>query len=95
MKKSDLKPMDDYEKQLMNDIENDEFVEVPDQDKEIKRYISYAKNYLKKDKSITLRVAKKDLEKIQIKAVKTGIPYQTLINSLIRQFANDRISISV
>lgn len=95
MKKSDLKPMDDYEKQLMKDVENDEFVEVPNQGEEIKRYISYANNYLKKDKSITLRVAKKDLEKIQIKAVKTGIPYQTLISSLIRQFANDRINISV
>ena len=95
MKKSAFKPMDDYEKQLIKDIENDEFVEVPNQAKEIKRYVSYAKNYLKKDKRITLRVAKKDLEKIQTKAIKTGIPYQTLINSLIRQFANDRINITV
>jgi predicted DNA binding CopG/RHH family protein len=79
----------------MKDVDNDEFVEIPNQEKEIKRYISYAKNYLKKDKSITLRVAKKDLEKIQIKSVKTGIPYQTLISSLIRQFANDRITINV
>lgn len=95
MKKSAFKPMDDYEKQLIKDIENDEFVEVPNQAKEIKRYVSYAKNYLKKDKRITLRVAKKDLEKIQTKAIETGIPYQTLINSLIRQFANGRINIIV
>ena len=49
----------------------------------------------KKDKRVTLRVAKKDLEKIQKKAIMSGIPYQTLISSLIRQYANGRISISV
>lgn len=95
MKKTAFEPMDDYERQLIKDIENDEFVEVPNQKEEIKRYVSYAKNMLKKDKRVTLRIAKKDLEKIQEKAIKSGIPYQTLINSLIRQYANGRISISV
>lgn len=95
MKKITFEPMDEYERQLIKDIENDEFVEVPNQTEEIKRYVSYAKNYLRKDKRITLRVAKKDLEKIQKKAIISGIPYQTLINSLIRQYANGRINISV
>lgn len=95
MKKTAFEPMDDYERQLIKDIEDDVFVPVPNQKEEIKRYVSYAKNMLKKDKRVTLRVAKKDLEKIQEKAIESGIPYQTLINSLIRQYANGRISISV
>lgn len=95
LKKSAYEPFDDYERQLIKDIENDEFVEVPNQAEEIKRYVSYAKHYLRKDKRITLRVAKKDLEKIQEKAIISGIPYQTLINSLIRQYANGRINLSV
>ena len=37
LKKSAFEPLDDYEKQLIKDIENDEFVEVPNQKKEIKR----------------------------------------------------------
>jgi len=68
---------------------------VPNQKKEIKRITSYARNMLKKDKRITIRVAKEDLKKIQDKAVESGIPYQTLINALIRRYANGRINISI
>lgn len=93
--KSIYEPLDDYEKQLIKDIDNDEFVPVPNQKKEIAKAVLYAKNFLKKDKRMTLRIAKDDLEKIQDKAIKSGIPYQTLISSLIRQYANGRISLSV
>lgn len=93
--KSIYEPLDNYEKQLIKDIENDEFVPVPNQKEEIAKAVLYAKNFLKKDKRMTLRIAKDDLEKIQDKAIKSGIPYQTLISSLIRQYANGRISLSV
>lgn len=93
--KSIYEPLDEEERQLIKDIENDVFVSVPNQEEEIKRLRSYAANYLKKDKRLTLRVAKVDLEKIQDKAIKSGIPYQTLISSLIRQYANGRISINI
>lgn len=99
IKKSIYEPLDDYEKQLIEDLKNNEFVEVPNQKEETKRYVSYFKNYVKnmpkKNKRIALRVAKEDIEKIQEKAIKSGIPYQTLISSLIRQYANGRISINV
>ncbi len=94
-KKSIYKPLDNYERQLIKDIENDEFVPVPNQKEEITKAVLYAKNYLRKDKRVTLRVAKQDLEKIQEKAIESGIPYQTLINSLIRQYANGRININI
>ncbi|MDO8609115.1 MAG: CopG family antitoxin [bacterium] len=96
MKKFDeFAPLDDYEKDLIKAIENDEFVEVPNQKEEIAKAISYAKNMLKKDKRVTLRVAKEDLEKIQARAIKSGIPYQTLINSLIRQYVNGQINLHI
>jgi len=93
--KSEFEPLDNYEKQLIKDIENNEFVSVPNVKKEIKRYASYARNYLKKEKRITLRVAKRDIEKSQEKAIETRIPYQTLIGSLIKQYVNGKISIAI
>ncbi|KKP60156.1 MAG: hypothetical protein UR56_C0029G0015 [Candidatus Roizmanbacteria bacterium GW2011_GWC2_34_23] len=99
IKKSIYEPLDNYEKQLIEDLKNNEFVSVPNLKAETKRYVSYFKNYVKnmpkKNKRIALRVANEDLEKIQEKAIRSGIPYQTLINSLIRQYANGRISINV
>ncbi len=94
-KRSIYEPLDDYERQLMKDIENDVFVPVPNQKEEIERYVRYAKNTLKKDKRVTLRVAKEDLEKIQTKALATGVPYQTIIGALIRQYANGKITVGL
>jgi len=93
--KSIYEPLDNEERQLIRDIDNDVFVPVPNQKEEIAKAVLYAKNYLRKDKRIALRVASEDLEKIQDKAIKSGIPYQTLISSLIRQYANGRISLQI
>ena len=41
------------------------------------------RNTLKKDKRINLRLTQKDYHQIQIKAIEEGIPYQTLISSLV------------
>ncbi len=98
LKKSAFEPLDDYERQLIKDLENGEFVEVPNQKEEIKKIREYAKYTLekmKKDKRITIRVENNDLELIQNKAIETGIPYQTLIASILRKFARGKINIGV
>ena len=64
---------------------------VPNKESEIRRYASYAKAALKKDKRINIRISEKDLESIQNMAIEEGIPYQTLISSLIHKFASGRI----
>lgn len=96
--KSAFEPMDKYEEELMKAIENDEFVEVPNQKEEIKKLQAAAKYTLekiKKDKRITVRVDKKDLEKIQSRAIEKGIPYQTIIASLLHQYAEEKVKISL
>lgn len=96
--KKAFKPLDDYEKELIRALDNDEFVEVPNQEEEMNRYRAYAKYTLekrKKDKRITVRVDTSDLATIQTKALESGIPYQTLIASILRKFAQGKISIGV
>jgi len=97
-KKVMFAPLDDYERDLIKAIENDEFVEVPIKEEEMKRYREAAKYTLekmKKDKRITIRVENEDLNLIQDKAIKSGIPYQTLISSILRKFARGKINIGV
>lgn len=95
IKKSAFEPLDQYEKELMKAIDNDEFVEIPNQQEEIKRYTSYFRKMNKKNKRITIRVPQDDLQKIQTKAVETGIPYQTLIASVLHQFAKGKVSLGL
>ena len=97
-KKDIFAPMDDYERDLIKAIDNDEFVEIPNQKTEMKRYREYAKYTLekmKKNKRITIRVENDDLELIQDKAIESGIPYQTLIASILRKFARGKSNIGV
>lgn len=78
--------LDDYEKEILSSYENDELISLGDA--EISRHKAYAKNTLKKDKRISIRVSGRDLEGIQRKAAHEGIPYQTLIGSILHKYVN-------
>ena len=45
-----------------------------------------AENTFKKDKRINIRLSSHDLQGIQQKVLKKGIPYQALISGLIHQY---------
>lgn len=95
---SAFKPLDKYEEDLIKSVENDEWVEVPNQKEEIEKIVAAAKYTLKKmkkNKRITIRVGSADLKLIQHKAIETGIPYQTLIASILRKFARGKMNIGV
>jgi len=47
-----------------------------------------AKKTLKKNRNINIRISDNDLESIKLKAAKEGMPYQTLIGSLIHKYAS-------
>lgn len=86
--KKAFKPIDQEEKDLMESIERDEWQSVKNFDRERKKAIAAARNTLKKDKRINLRLSHKDYHQIQIKAIEEGIPYQTLISSLVHKYVN-------
>jgi predicted DNA binding CopG/RHH family protein len=59
---------------------------------EKEKFIIAAKNTLKKDKRINLRLSQKDYHQIQIKAIEEGIPYQTFISSIIHKYLNGSLA---
>ncbi len=83
--------LDNEEKEILNAYGNDEFVEIPDREKEIKKHVEYAKATFLKNRRINIRISQKDLESIQRKALGEGIPYQTLISSLIHKYINGKV----
>ena len=50
-------------------------------------YSRYAKATFKKDRRLNIRLSSKDLEAIQKRALAEGLPYQTLIASLLHKYA--------
>ena len=87
-----FKPIDKEESDLMKSLENNEWRPVKDFKKQKDKVIEAARNTLKKDKRINLRLTQKDYHQIQIKAVEEGIPYQTLISSIIHKYLNGSLT---
>ena len=90
--KKAFEPLDQEEKELMESIERDEWQPVKKFDQEKKEAIEAARNTLKKDKRINLRLTQKDYHQIQIKAIEEGIPYQTLISSIVHKYLNGTLT---
>ncbi len=82
---------DAEEMAILNALENDTLVRSVDADEEIALARKASKEYLSKSKNITIRLSPGDVTTIKNRAQETGIPYQTIISSLIHQYATGKI----
>ena len=83
--------LDKEEKELLDSFEQDEWKPVANQEAEGKRYREYARATFKKDMRVNIRISKKDLEALQSRALQEGIPYQTLIGSILHKYVDGRL----
>lgn len=81
--------LDDEEKQLLAEIERGEWKSVKNFAKRKKELMQIARNTLNKTKNINIRLSERDLYKLKAKAVKQGIPYQTLASSILHQSTSE------
>ena len=79
------------EKKILDSFEKGEWVSVPEKEAQILKHQRYARNTLKKDKRINIRISFKDLESLQLLAVEDGLPYQTLISSILHRYVSGRL----
>ncbi len=78
------------EKDLLKSVERGEWHRIPDFEKEAERYQESARATLRKDKRVNIRMTERDLARIQKKALEEGLPYQTLISSVLHKYINGR-----
>ena len=74
------------EKDILESFDKGEFKSVKNKSAEIARLRQYAVNTLQKNKRINIRLSERDLFGIQTKAVEEGMPYQTLISSILHKY---------
>ncbi|MBL7960353.1 antitoxin [bacterium] len=79
------------EKEIYDSLEKGEWVEIDQVVKEKQRYTAYVENTLKKSKRINIRISESDLEKLQKKASEEGLPYQTLISSVLHKYVKGKL----
>jgi len=89
--KTDRLKLDREEIQILRDFERGEFESIRNFRQEKQKLEEAAQNTLQKDRRINIRISSRDLEKIRKRAVREGIPYQTLISSTLHKFVNGRL----
>ncbi|MEK7747801.1 MAG: antitoxin [Nitrospirota bacterium] len=79
------------EQELLDSFEKGEWVPAKDLSKRKAELMGYAKNTLKKDKRLNIRISERDLTELQKKAASDGFPYQTYVSSIIHRFVSGRL----
>ena len=82
---------DDYEKDILKSYERDEWISVDNLEEKKEQYAQYAKATYLKNKRINIRISKKDFIDIKTKSLEEGIPYQTLISSIIHKYVSGKL----
>ena len=87
MKDKKTEFLDEEEKDLYEAVEKQQTESLKE---DLQHYIQIAKNTIEKNQRINLRINEKDLRKIIEKSIELGVPYQTLINMILHQFAEGK-----
>ena len=88
-----MKALDNYEADILQSVENEEWQSRGDIDERIKELQSYIRH--QKKKAISIRVSENDIYELKKKALESGVPYQNIIQMLIHQFATNKIKLSL
>lgn len=86
--------LDAEEKELLRSLDAGEWKPVANQEAERKRYQSYARYTLKKlnkNRRVNIRLNELDLGALRRKAHEEGLPYQSLMASVLHKYVTGRL----
>ena len=89
--------LDAEEIELLEAFESGKLKSVPNVEEEIKkaREAARASIAMRKDKNLNIRLSVHVLDRIKQKAAKSGMPYQTLIGTILHKYADGQIEIKL
>ena len=74
------------ERAILDSVERGEWKTVPDFAEEKRRFETAARATLSKNKRVNIRMTERDLVRFQKRAAEEGLPYQTLISSVLHKY---------
>jgi len=83
--------LDKDEKEILNAFEQGKLKSVSNLKKEVAKHREVARKTLLKDKRVNIRMSSKDLEDLKGIAIEDGIPYQTLMSSILHKYVSGRL----
>jgi len=89
-----FEPLDEQERDIRDALEKDELAPVPNEDESEEMLVRAAHATIAKNRHISIRLSEKDLMRLRAKALELGLPYQTLIGSILHQYAEGKVKAS-
>ena len=83
--------LDKEEQEILESYESGEWQSLTDVEAEIEKHRQYAEATFKKDKRISIRISSRDLNALRKRALIEGMPYQTLIASVLHKYVDGRL----
>jgi predicted DNA binding CopG/RHH family protein len=80
------------ELELLASYENEEWQSVKNINEQKETYQAYARATFRKDKRINIRISERDMIALQKRAIREGIPYQTLISSVLHKYVSGALT---
>jgi len=89
---NEQKYLDGEEQRLIKSLERDGWKSASDLEGWKTLLSRTAANTLSKDQRMNIRITKNDLDGIKLKAAEEGLPYQTLVASIIHKYVTGRLT---
>lgn len=86
----EMSNLDKFEKEILDKFEKGQLRSTKESKIEIETAKKAASNYLNKNKRINIRISSADLELLKRRASEEGLPYQTMISSVLHKFVSGR-----
>lgn len=86
-----MRKIDPYERGVLDAFDRGELKSVATK-AEMAKFKSAARATAIKDRRINIRLSSGDLSDIQVRALEEGVPYQTLIASILHKFVTGRLA---
>ena len=89
--------LDLYEQEIEKALEAGEYEPLSLEEKETftKKAREAAREFMKRKKSVSIRLAEYDLKRLKHRAEELGLPYQTIISLLVRKYVRGELKIEL
>jgi len=79
------------EQDILTSFENDEWISDPNFNQRKNILQESARYTIQKNKRVNIRISERDIIEIKRRAVEEGLPYQTLISSVLHKYISGRL----
>ncbi len=86
-----MSKLDKEEQEILDAFESGKLKKSKNSKKQVEQHKLVAEATFKKDTRINIRLSSRDLRSLQARALREGIPYQTLVSSVLHKYVDGQL----